>query len=111
MITCCLTVKIAVPTGSDCASHRIRAVRSRLGAGLVRRGERRRLVDDNRAPLCLSWGRRRGGEAQQLQLALLAQAVVSQRSRGAEGLQRLGIFILGVGGGAGGSACGTETRT
>lgn len=101
--------KMAALTGPDWASHRIRAVRSRLGASLVRRGERRRLVDDNRTPLHLSWGRRRRGEAQQLELALLAQAVVSQRSWRTEGLQRLGIFILGVGGRAGGSACSAET--
>lgn len=102
---------VALLTGSDSNSHRVRTVYGRIGAGLAWRGQRRRLVDYNRIPLCLSWGRRRGGKVQGTRLALLAQAVVSQRSWGTEGLQSLGILVLGVGGCAGGSACRADTRT
>lgn len=101
---------VALLTGSDWNSHRVRTVCSRVGAGLARRGQWRRLVDNNRTPLRLSWGRRRGGEVQGSRLALLAQAVVSQRSQRTDGLQSLGVLVLGVGGRAGGSAC-RDART
>lgn len=102
---------VALLTGSDWNSHRVRTVCGRVGAGLARRGQRRRLVDNNRTPLRLSWGRRRGGEVQRSRLALLAQAVVSQRSQRTDGLQSLGVLVLGVGGRAGGSACRADART
>lgn len=96
-------------TGSDCNSHRIGTVCGRVGAGLARRAQRCRLVDYHRTPLRLSWGRGRGGEVQGTGPALLAQGVVSQRSRWTEGLQSLGILVLGVGGRAGWSACRAKT--
>lgn len=102
---------IALLICSDCNAYRIRTVCSGLRAGLARRGQWRRLVDYNRTPLCLSWRRRRGGGVQGTGLTLLQQAVVSQRSRRTEGLQSLGILVLGVGGRAGGSACRADTRT
>lgn len=103
---------VVLPTGSDWDSHRIRTVRGRVGAGLARRGQWRWLVDYDRTPLRLSWRRRRGGEVVQGGgLALLAQAVVSQRPGRTQGLQSLGILVLGVGGRAGGSACRADTST
>lgn len=77
-------------------SHRIRAVRQSVGTGLVWRGERGWLVDDHRTPLHLPGGGRRGGEVQGLRLALLTQAVVSQRSWWTEGLQSLWVLVLRV---------------
>lgn len=82
--------------GSDRASHRIRAVRQGVSAGLVWRGERGWLVDDHCAPLHLPGGGRRGGEEQGIRLALLTQAVVSQRSWWTEGLQSLRVLVLRV---------------
>lgn len=82
--------------GSDSASHRIRAVRQSVRAGLVGRGERGWLVDDHCAPLRLPGGGRRGGKEHGVRLALLTQAVVSQRSWWAEGLQSHWVLVLGV---------------
>lgn len=82
--------------GSDSMSHRIRAVRQSVGVGLVWRGERGWLVDDHGTPLRLPRGGRRGGKEQGVWLALLTQAVVSQRSWWTEGLQSLWVLILRV---------------
>lgn len=82
--------------GSDSTSHRIRAVRDGVSAGLVWRGERGRLVDDHHGPLHLPGRGRRGGKKQGIRLALLTQAVVPQRSWWTEGLQSLWVLVLRV---------------
>lgn len=81
---------------SDSLSHRIRAVRQSVGSSLVWRGERGWLVDDHCTPLHLPGGGRRSGEEQGVRLALLTQAVVSQRSWWTERLQGLWVLILRV---------------
>lgn len=80
-------------------------MRQRVRAGLVRRGERGRLVDDHRPPLRLPGGGRRGGVLRGVGVALLAQAVASQGSRRTEGLQGLRVFVLGVGRSASRARC------
>lgn len=71
-------------------------MRQRVGAGLARRGERRRLVDDHGPPLPPPGGVRGRGQLGGLGLTLLAQAVAAQRPRRADGPQGLGVLVLGV---------------
>lgn len=84
-------------SGSDSASHRIRAVRQSVGVGLVRQRERGGLVDDHSDPVGVPWGDSGGREQQGVRLALLAKAVVAQRSWRMEDLQSLWALILRVG--------------